>query len=290
MLKVKALCHRIVKSRKATTCALPSDPSTTSASSDHRSRCLSLLVNLRRRGLLDSAREVTRRVIDGCSSISEAALVADFAVNNGIELDSRCCGALIRKLTEMGQPESAETFYNQRVLGNGIVPDSSVLDSMVLCLVKLKRFDEARAGLDRVLASSYVPSDDASSLVVDELCNQGQYLEAYLYFEQVKARGGCLRLWCCKRLFKGLCGHGHLDEAVGMLDSLCEMTRMPLPVNLYKSLFYGFCTRGCAAEAEALFDHMEADGYFVDKVMYTCLMKEYCKGNDMTMATRLWPS
>ena len=139
MLKVKALCHRIVKSRKATTCALPSDPSTTSACSDHRSRCLSLIVNLRRRGLLDSAREVTRRVIDGCSSISEAALVADFAVNNGIELDSRCCGALIRKLTEMGQPESAETFYNQRVLGNGIVPDSSVLDSMVLCLVKLRR-------------------------------------------------------------------------------------------------------------------------------------------------------
>ncbi|KAL0688602.1 hypothetical protein Bca4012_088279 [Brassica carinata] len=288
MLKVKALCHRIVKSRKATTCALPSDPSTTSASSDHRSRCLSLIVNLRRRGLLDSAREVTRRVIDGCSSISEAALVADFAVNNGIELDSRCCGALIRKLTEMGQPESAETFYNQRVLGNGVVPDSSVLDSMVLCLVKLRRFDEARACLDRVLASGYVPSTNACSLVVDELCNQGQYLEAYLYFEQVKASGGGLRLWCCKRLFKGLCGHGHLDEAVGMLDTLCEMTRMPLPVNLYKSLFYGFCTRGCAAEAEALFDHMEADGYFVDKVMYTCLMREYCKGNDMTMATRLY--
>ncbi|CDY16782.1 BnaA09g06000D [Brassica napus] len=28
---------------------------------------------------------------------------------------------------------------------------------MVLCLVKLRRFDEARADLDRVLASSYVP-------------------------------------------------------------------------------------------------------------------------------------
>ncbi|KAG2244846.1 hypothetical protein Bca52824_093318 [Brassica carinata] len=289
MLKVKGLCYRLMKSRKATTCALPSDPSSTSASGgDHRSRCLSLIFKLRRRGLVDSAREVTRRVIDGCASVSEAALVSDFAVNNGIELDSCCCGALIRKLTEMGQPGSAETFYNQRVLGNGMVPDASVLNSMVLCLVKLRRFDEARACLDRVLASGYVPSNESCSLVVDELCNQGQYLEAYLYFEQVKASGGGLRLWCCKRLFKGLCGHGHLDEAVGMLDTLCEMTRMPLPVNLYKSLFYGFCTRGCAAEAEALFDHMEADGYFVDKVMYTCLMREYCKGNDMTMATRLY--
>ncbi|KAH0908829.1 hypothetical protein HID58_032150 [Brassica napus] len=41
---------------------------------------------------------------------------------------------------------------------------------MVLCLVKLRRFDEARADLDRVLASSYVPSNNACSLVVDELC------------------------------------------------------------------------------------------------------------------------
>ncbi|CAH8318154.1 unnamed protein product [Eruca vesicaria subsp. sativa] len=289
MLKVKGLCYRLVQSRKATTCALPSDPSSTSASSDHRSRCLSLIVNLRRRGLVDSAQEVTRRVINNCSSISEAALVTDFAFNNGIELDSCCSAALIRKLTEMGQPGLAKTFYNQRVLGNGIVADdASVLSSMVLCLVKLRRFEEARACLDRVLASGYVPSDDACSLVVDELCNQDQYLEAYLYFEQVKAKGSGLRLWCCKRLFKGLCGHGHLDEAVGMLDTLCGMAGMPLPVNLYKSLFYGFCRRGCAAEAEALFDHMEADGYFVDKVMYTCLMKEYCKGNDMSMAMRLY--
>ncbi|CAA7035078.1 unnamed protein product [Microthlaspi erraticum] len=290
MLKAKALWYRLVKSRKATTCALPSEPSlsTSAASSDHRSRCLSMIDKLGGRGLADSAREVTRRVIDGCSSISEATLVADFAVNSGIELDSRCCGALIRKLTEMGHPGLAETFYNQRVIGNGIVPDPSVLDSMVLCLVKLRRFDEARAHLDRVLASCYIPSKKDCSLVVDELCNQDQFLEAFLYFEQVKARGSGLWLRCCKRLFKGLCSHGHLDEAIGMLDTLCEMTRMPLPINLYKSLFYGFCRRGCAAEAEALFDHMEADGYFVDKVMYTCLMKEYCRDNNMTMAMQLY--
>ncbi|CAN8251896.1 unnamed protein product [Cochlearia groenlandica] len=292
MLKVKSLCYRLVKSRKATTCALPSEPSlstSAAASSDHRSQCLSLIVNLSRRGLVDSAKEVTRRVINGSSSISEAAFVADFAVNNGIELDSCCYGALIRKLTEMGQPCLAETFYNQRVIGNGIVLDSSVLDSMVVCLVKLRRFDEAREYLDKIIASGYVPSRDASSLVVDELCNQDRFLEAYLYFEQLKVRGsGGLWLWCCKRLFKGLCGHGNMDEAIGMLDNLCEMTRMPLPLNLYKSLFYGFCTRGFAAEAEALFDHIEADGYFVDEVMYTCLMKEYCKDNNMAMAMRLY--
>ncbi|CAE6254776.1 unnamed protein product [Arabidopsis arenosa] len=295
MLKAKALCYRFVKSRKATSCALSSElsPSTSAAvvsaaSGDHRSRCLSLIVKLGRRGLVDSAREVIRRVIDGCSSISEAASVADFAVSFGIELDSCCCGALIRKLTEMGQAGLAETFYNQRVIGNGIVPDSSVLDSMVFCLVKLRKFDEARAHLDRIIASGYAPSRDSSSLVVDELCNQDRFLEAFHCFEQVKERGSGLWLWCCKRLFKGLCGHGHLDEAIGMLDTLCEMTRMPLPVNLYKSLFYCFCRRGCAAEAEALFDHMEVDGYFVDKVMYTCLMREYCKDNNMTMAMRLY--
>ncbi|VVB17690.1 unnamed protein product [Arabis nemorensis] len=294
MLKGKGLCYRLVKSRKATTCALPSEPSlstsaaVSAASGDQRSRCLSLIVKLGRRGLVDSAREVTRRVIDACSSISEAALVADFAVNNSIELDSCCCGALIRKLTEMGQPGLAETLYNQRVIGDGIVPDSSVLDSVVLCLVKLRKYDEARSHLDRCLASGYVPSRNSCSLVVDELCNQDRFLDAFLYFEQVKVRGSGLWLWCCKRLFKGLCSQGHLDEAVGMLDVLCEMTRMPLPINLYKSLFYGFCSRGCASEAEALFDHMETDGYFVDKVMYTCLMKEYCKDNNMTMAMRLY--
>ncbi|XP_010485284.2 PREDICTED: pentatricopeptide repeat-containing protein At5g62370-like [Camelina sativa] len=295
MLKAKALCYRLVKSRKATSCALPSEPSpspsvaaVSAAYGDHRSRCLSLIVKLGRRGLVDSAREVIRRVIDGSSSISEAALVVDFAGNNGIELDSCCCGALIRKLTEMGQPGLAETFYNDRVIGNGMVPDSSVLDSMVFCLVKLRRFDEARAHLDSCIASGYVPSRDASSLVIDELCNQDRFLEGFHCFEQVKKGGSGLWLWCCKRLFKGLCDQGHLDEAVGMLDTLCEMTRMPLPMNLYKSLFYGFCKRGCAAEAEALFDHMEADGYVVDKVMYTWLMKEYCKDNNMTMAMQLY--
>ncbi|XP_019092602.1 PREDICTED: uncharacterized protein LOC104734653 isoform X3 [Camelina sativa] len=125
MLKAKALCYRLVKSRKATSCALPSEPSPSTSvaavsavSGDHRSRCLSLIVKLGGRGLANSAREVISRVIDGSSSISEAALVVDFAGNNGIELDSCCCGALIRKLTEMGQPGLAETFYNERVIGN----------------------------------------------------------------------------------------------------------------------------------------------------------------------------
>ncbi|XP_010420323.1 PREDICTED: uncharacterized protein LOC104705925 [Camelina sativa] len=115
----------LVKSRKAISCALPSEPSPSTSvaavsavSGDHRSRCLSLIVKLGGRGLVDSAREVISRVIDGSSSISEAALVVDFAGNNGIELDSCCCGALIRKLTEMGQPGLAETFYNERVIGN----------------------------------------------------------------------------------------------------------------------------------------------------------------------------
>ncbi|XP_019097417.1 PREDICTED: pentatricopeptide repeat-containing protein At5g62370-like [Camelina sativa] len=228
MLKAKALCYRLVKSRKATSCALPSEPSPSTSvaavsaiSGDHWSRCLSLIVKLGGRGLVDSAREVISRVIDGSSSISEAALVVDFAGNNGIELDLCCCGALIRKLTDMGQPGLAETFYNERVIGNGMVPDSSVLDSMVFCLVKLRRFDEARAHLDSSIASGYVPSRDASSLVIDELCNQDRFLEGFHCFEQVKKGGSGLWLWCCKRLFKGLCDHGHLDEAVGMLDTLC---------------------------------------------------------------------
>lgn len=29
---------------------------------------------------------------------------------------------------------------------------------------------------------------------------------------------------------------------------------------------------------------MEAGGYFVDKVMYTCFIKEYCKDKNVTMA------
>ncbi|WZZ12431.1 hypothetical protein YC2023_105520 [Brassica napus] len=79
----------------------------------------------------------------------------------------------------LNRPSVPSTFRNKQ--RNGNVPDSSVLNTMVLCLVKLRRFDEARADLDRVLASSYVPSNNACSLVVDELCNKDEYLEAYLY-------------------------------------------------------------------------------------------------------------
>lgn len=87
-----------------------------------------------------------------------------------------------------------------------------------------------------------------------------------------------------------MCGHGQLDEAVLKLETLCEMTWMPLPINLYKSFFFGFCRRRCASEAEVMFDDIEADGYFVDKVMYTCMVKEYCKdkyGNGSAALMRL---
>lgn len=52
---------------------------------------------------------------------------------------------------------------------------------MVFCLVKLRRFDEVRVDLDRVLVFSYVFSNNVCSLVVDEFCNKDEYFEVYFY-------------------------------------------------------------------------------------------------------------
>lgn len=56
-----------------------------------------------------------------------------------------------------------------------------VLNVMVFCLVKLRRFDEVRVDLDRVLVFSYVFSNNVCSLVVDEFCNKDEYFEVYFY-------------------------------------------------------------------------------------------------------------
>ncbi|CDY16778.1 BnaA09g06040D [Brassica napus] len=49
---------------------------------------------------------------------------------------------------------------------------------MVLCLVKLRRFDEARADLDRVLASSYVPKCFCRLILYKSLCYSRLTMEA----------------------------------------------------------------------------------------------------------------
>ncbi|KAJ6373927.1 hypothetical protein OIU78_029590 [Salix suchowensis] len=52
--------------------------------------------------------------------------------------------------------------------------------------------------------------------------------------------------------------------------------------------FFGLCKKGWLVEAELVFEEMEVQGFFVDKVMYTSLMNAHGKNKKMKMAMRVY--
>ncbi|KAG2240028.1 hypothetical protein Bca4012_067655 [Brassica carinata] len=85
-------------------------------------------------------------------------------------------------------------------------------------------------------------------------------------------------------MFKELCGHGHLDEAVGMLYTLCEITRMPLPVNLYKSLCYSRLTM----ETVKVVKDMATLDFWPRLISHTCLIYLLCEEKKLRKARPLF--
>nr|POE61759.1 pentatricopeptide repeat-containing protein [Quercus suber] len=92
-----------------------------------------------------------RRIIAHSSSVSEAFLVVDFAALHGLDLDLGSYGDLVRKLVYSGLPQLAEALFRDSIVGRGIDPDLSILNSMVICLCKLDKVEEAGAQVDRLL-------------------------------------------------------------------------------------------------------------------------------------------
>ncbi|KAJ7949582.1 Pentatricopeptide repeat-containing protein [Quillaja saponaria] len=283
--------HFLFKTRGVVTCTLPVDPPNSTASNvpvDHKTLCFSLAELLIQRGLLSSAQKVVQRMIRHSSLISQALSVVDFAAGHRLGLDLGSYGALIRKLVSSGQPQLAELLYSNEIIARGIDPDPPILNSMVICLCKLGKLEEARNHIDRLLAMNSIPDKVVSNSILREFFSRERFSDAFDYFVRVTDAGAYLDFWCYNMLIDGLCYRGYMDEALQMFDILHKRSKCAPTVHLYKSLFYGLCRRGRLVEAESIFREMESQGLYIDKMMYTSLVSEYCKDKKMKMAMRVF--
>ncbi|GFP88266.1 pentatricopeptide repeat-containing protein at5g62370 [Phtheirospermum japonicum] len=250
--------------------------------------CFSLADHLLSRGLFSAAQKVIQRLISQSSSTTEAISAADLVFSRGMDLDLVSYASLIRKLVISGEALMAETLYIDRIVGKGLKPDCNLLNSMIICFCKLGKLKEAKHCFDRLIESGIVPWVGSCNAIIKGFTVQDRIFEAYECFCKVsEANDSVLNFACYNRLVDGLSKRGFLDEGLHVFDIMIKK-KVPLTVNVCKSLIIGFCKWGRVEEAEILSLEIESHGFVVDKFMYTYLINSYCKARKMKMAMRLY--
>ncbi|XVF49346.1 hypothetical protein PTKIN_Ptkin04bG0004300 [Pterospermum kingtungense] len=275
----------------ATSAALPLETPYATVSSTpthHNSFTLSLTLTeqLINRGLLSSAQKLIQRIISQSSSVSDAISAVNFVTSRGLDLDLSSYAALFKKLVQSGHPKLAYSLYSDNIIGRGIDPDPSIVNSLVVCLCKLGKLEEAVVLFDRLKNDSC--EKPAFSAIVRQLFVQERFLDAFHYFVRMNNISVNLGCWYYNVLVEGLCHKGYLQEAIQMFDLMRERIGLLPTLHSYKSLFYGLCKQGWVLEAESLFGEIESQCFFVDRKMYTSLINVYCKDKKMKMAMRVY--
>ncbi|KAB5524445.1 hypothetical protein DKX38_022194 [Salix brachista] len=291
MIKRRPFHHSIYfKSKKrpiTSTCAVPLDPQPTS--NDHTSLFQSLVHDLLRRGLLSSAQQAIQRFIASSPTVPDAVFAIEFAAASGVDLGLGISCEILRKLVDLGEPLSAHDFYHDHLIARGIEPDSNIVNSMVICLAKLGKLDDAVKLFDRLIGSEdCVLSNAACTVILEGFYEQDKFLEAFDYFVRISDANVKLGMWIYNVLINGLCHQGYVGEAIQVFDIRCKNTGLPPTLQMFKTLFFGLCKKGWLVEAELVFEEMEVQGFFVDKVLYTSLMNAHGKNKKMKMAMRVY--
>uniref|UniRef100_A0A6N2LU83 Pentacotripeptide-repeat region of PRORP domain-containing protein n=1 Tax=Salix viminalis TaxID=40686 RepID=A0A6N2LU83_SALVM len=147
---------------------------------------------------------------------------------------------------------------------------------MVICLAKLGKLDDAVKLFDRLIGSEdCVLSNAACTMILEGFYEQDKFLEAFDYFVRISDANVKLGMWIYNVLINGLCHEGYVGEAIQVFDIMCKNTGLPPTRHMFKTLVVG--------GAELVFEEMEVQGFFVDKVMYTSLMNAHGKNKKMKM-------
>uniref|UniRef100_A0A6N2KYA9 Pentacotripeptide-repeat region of PRORP domain-containing protein n=3 Tax=Salix viminalis TaxID=40686 RepID=A0A6N2KYA9_SALVM len=219
----------------------------------------------------------------------DAVFAIEFAAASGVDLGLGISCEILRKLVDLGEPLSAHDFYHDHLIARGIEPDSNIVNSMVICLAKLGKLDDAVKLFDRLIGSEdCVLSNAACTMILEGFYEQDKFLEAFDYFVRISDANVKLGMWIYNVLINGLCHQGYVGEAIQVFDIMCKNTGLPPTLHMFKTLFFGLCKKGWLVEAELVFEEMEVQGFFVDKVMYTSLMNAHGKNKKMKMAMRVY--
>ncbi|MFS7936849.1 putative tetratricopeptide-like helical domain superfamily [Helianthus anomalus] len=253
---------------------------------NHKSLCFSLAQTLLNRGLLPAAQRLIRRLILHSPTITHELSLIHFAVSRGLEPYLPPYSALITRLVNLGQFRIAQDLYIDRIVKPGVMPDASLVSSMMICYCKLGKFKEENDHVEKLIGLKSSSSVRAFSELLKEVFEQSRYFDAYDYSVKINDAGVSLSVSCYNMLISGLSSRGYVDEARQVFDVMRERGVPPV-CHLWKSLVFGFCKMDRVEEAELLSIEMESYGFFVDKVMYTSLINGYCKNRKVKMGMRL---
>uniref|UniRef100_A0A2C9ULV0 Pentacotripeptide-repeat region of PRORP domain-containing protein n=1 Tax=Manihot esculenta TaxID=3983 RepID=A0A2C9ULV0_MANES len=97
---------------------------------------------------------------------------------------------LLKGLCVEGYLEKAYKLINRAVVG-GSVSYSDCYSSLVVCLTRIKKIEEAEKLLRRILVSRVKPDGLACSVMIKELCLKNWVLDGYSLYEETE-KIGCL--------------------------------------------------------------------------------------------------
>ncbi|XP_028799268.1 pentatricopeptide repeat-containing protein At5g62370-like [Neltuma alba] len=257
-------------------------------SGSHKYLCHSLADQLIQRGLFSSAQLVIQRMISHSMSVADAVSVANSAVGRGLDLDLNTYAVLIKKLVSLGEPQLAESLYLIEIESRGNNADPSILNSMVVCSCELGKVEDAINHFNRLLSLNFVPQKEACLGILQKCYAQERYLDAFDLFLRAQYAEAELSFECYSLLIDGLCHKGHLDEALQVFNLLQNYHKHLPTVHIYKSLFYGLYKGSRVSEAELIIGEMESQGIYIDKTMYTSLVRMYCRDKRMKVAMQVF--
>jgi pentatricopeptide repeat protein len=136
--------------------------------------------------------------------------------------------AWINGICMNGQLQDVYNFI-ERIVAGGSVSIGDCYSSLVVCLIKIKKVEEAEKTFRRALSSGMKPDSLACSMMIREICSEKRVLDGFCLYEEVE-KTGCLSsidIDIYSILLAGLCQQGHSAEAARLARSMLEK-RIPL--------------------------------------------------------------
>ncbi|XP_044489042.1 pentatricopeptide repeat-containing protein At5g47360 [Mangifera indica] len=130
---------------------------------------------------------------------------------------------LIKGLCHDGNIEEAYKLIDKIVAG-GSVSYGDCYSSLVVALVRIKRLKEADKLFRKMLASGVKPDGLACSVMIKELCLEGQVVDGFYLYEEIEKIGcsSSIDSDIHSILLDGLCKEGHSQEALKLSRSMLE--------------------------------------------------------------------
>ncbi|KAJ6308622.1 hypothetical protein OIU76_018245 [Salix suchowensis] len=127
-----------------------------------------------------------------------------------------------------GQLQDVYKFI-ERIVGGGSVSMGDCYSSLVVCLIKIKKVEEAEKTFRMALSSGMKPDSLACSMMIREICSEKRVLDGFCLYEEVE-KTGCLSsidIDIYSILLAGLCQKSHSQKAARLARSMVEK-RIPL--------------------------------------------------------------